>query len=158
MKIKQGVTFRFFYIGLILVIIGIILITAFEKINIVSLTIGGIMVFFGILLFLSPKTMIIDKETKMVTSKYNMLFFKFGGFQKKLNSNTIIILRKNHHSKNFNYRSVSQSVKVNSCILYIYFSKKEKIEVKEWKDSTKAELFGKKLAKETNLPFSNYKP
>lgn len=128
LNINAGPSFKFFYIGLVGVLFGILFIVL-QK----AVIIGIIMLILSIFVFLSIRGTQIDLAQKRIKNYLNIALIKIGKW-KDLASYTRLELVMNHHSQTMNSRGVSNTVRVRSCHLILTNAHKERLELKEFTD------------------------
>ena len=144
LHITDGATFKYFYLGLLGVVISILFITS-ESLQIV----GIITLPVSIFVFLSIRGSIIDFKQKRFKPYWNIVFIKIGKWE-TLDKFSRVELLLNSQSQTMNYRSVSNTIQVRSYYISLTNDKKERLELKEFTDYKKAKKMLNDLGKKLN--------
>ncbi|MFD1552914.1 hypothetical protein DNU06_07885 [Putridiphycobacter roseus] len=144
-NVADGVSFQYFYIGLVAFIISVLCILSADY-----RILGIVMLLPAIFIFLSIKGTLIDIENKRMKNYLNILNFKIGKWQ-GLEKFTRIELLLNSQSQTMNHRSISNNIKVRSFFIALTNDQKEKVELKEFTDYEKAKKSLSALGEALNL-------
>ena len=145
LDIKFGVSFHFFYIGLIAILASLLVMiyTDFKTAALLG-------VIIGIFLFLSPSGTLFDLKNQRYKQYLNILFIKIGTW-KDLKAFTKLELLVNYETEVKNYRSVNTRVNVDAYLIALSNKDKDKIELKEFTNYQKASIYLKELGTKLNI-------
>lgn len=136
-------TFKYFYLGSILIIGGISLLFAY------SLLLGVTLLIFGIFILLSLSGVLFDFDNKRVKIYTNFLFLKFGEWT-PLSQFTHVVLGPN--SSSISVGRTSQTFRTNSYSISLLSKTNKTIELKEFTDYTKALQYLELIAQQSGIP------
>lgn len=145
---RPQATFQFFYIGLVMSAIGVILMVKAWVI------LGFPLLLIGVFTFLTITGVQIDLAKREYRFYYNLLFMKFGHW-KSLDGYTHVILSPVCSRMVLNVRSVSTSISTRSFTIYLIGLENEPLELMEFTDLKEAEAYLEMIAAEIGLEAIN---
>ncbi|MBL7900352.1 MAG: hypothetical protein JNJ99_17575 [Crocinitomicaceae bacterium] len=137
-------TLKYFYLGFVIVILGIWISTFY-------LAIGLGIVLIGIFALLSIKGVQINPGNQKVKAYFNFLFIKFGSWV-PLSEYTHVVLGPNSNSKALGGRYITTTVRTNSYSVYLLGKNNTRLELREFVEHHLAEHYLYQIAQQIRLP------